>query len=128
MGHRIGEEPSLSFPNDFSARDRHFITELASDLNLQLAWDAFDESGRNVVMLEFLSRSPVTESDADMGGVSDGYSDISNDEDLAESSAAVDHVLSKYARLMIIDGNKEGNFDEQERKRLEMSGSDVITG
>ncbi len=119
MGHRNGKECSLSFLNNFSARDRHFITELASDLNLQLAWDAYDESGENVVVLGFPSKSPVTESDAEAEGDGGGYVNISDDEDLAESSAAVDRVLSKYARLKIIDGDEEGDFDEREEKRLE---------
>ena len=119
LGHRNGKECSLSFLNNFSARDRHFITELASDLNLQLAWDAYDESGENVVVLGFPSKSPVTESDAEADGDGGGYVNISDDEDLAESSAAVDRVLSKYARLKIIDGDEEGDFDEREKKRLE---------
>lgn len=119
LGHRNGDESTLSFINDFSARDRAFISKLASDLNLQLAWDAFDESGRNVVTLEFPAMLPAAEFDADAGEISDDYVDISDDEDLAESSAAVDRVLSKYARLKVIDGEGEGDFDQREEKRLQ---------
>lgn len=43
----------LQMPNTFPARDRTFITDLAKDLHLELAWDEYDDDDQNLVTLRF---------------------------------------------------------------------------
>ncbi|KAJ4480064.1 exonuclease II [Lentinula aciculospora] len=79
---------ALTMPNDFPAKDRLFILTIARDLNLNLAWDEFDEEGHNI-----LSFTPA-------------FSEEAFDEDEPEAQVAVLRVLKKYEKAPI-DGGEE---------------------
>ncbi|KAG8967784.1 hypothetical protein FRC03_009333 [Tulasnella sp. 419] len=106
----------LAFVNDFAAGDKSFLITLASEMNLSVAWDEFDDMDRNLVTL-------CVPSDEDEGApVEDGNAEGDDegeweDVDAAESHAAVDRVLRKYRRARVIDA--EGTFDEREDQRLQ---------
>lgn len=119
LDHRAGNySPTapLTFPNDFNARERRFINTLATDLNLTLAWDGFDEHDRNVVSISFPSTAPVDASEAADGN--DEEWEDEDEEDLAESNAAVDRVLKKYAKAKVINDEEDGDFETREARRL----------
>jgi len=89
-------------PNTFSARDRSFITTLASRLNLTLAWDEYDENDQNLVTLRLPEPEPVdavgqAEESVD-GEVSDGNE---------ESRAAISRVLKQYENASVIEQDSD---------------------
>lgn len=87
----------LSMPNTFPAKDRAFISTLAKDLNLSLAWDGYDDQGNNLV-----SFSPF---------VDDDNSDEGDEGEDLEAQAAVFRVLRKYEKAPVRDADLEGDFD-----------------
>ncbi|KAG8985436.1 hypothetical protein FRB90_004701 [Tulasnella sp. 427] len=95
-----GHEARVTFVNDFPARDRIFLVKLASDLNLTLAWDEYDDQDRNLATLY-----PPEED-----------SDESEDE---EANAAVDRVIRKYERAGVIDPHDAEAFEERDQGRLQ---------
>lgn len=98
-----GVDARVAFVNDFPARDRAFLVKIASDLNLTLTWDEYDEQDRNLATLY------PPEPDAD-------ESEESEDE---EAIAAVDRVLRKYERAGLIDRHDAEEFDAREKGRLQ---------
>lgn len=95
----------LSMPNTFPAKDRAFISTLAKDLNLSLAWDGYDDQGNNLV-----SFSPFADDD-------DSDNDEDEGEDL-EAQAAVFRVLRKYEKAPVHDADLEGDFDTRAGNQL----------
>ncbi|KAJ3807699.1 exonuclease II [Lentinula aff. lateritia] len=89
---------ALTMPNDFPAKDRLFILTIARDLNLSLAWDEYDEEGRNI-----LSFTPA-------------YLEDAFDDDEQEAQVAVLRVLRKYEKAPI-DGGEE-DFDTRATNAL----------
>lgn len=119
LAHRRKEhDPStpITFINDLSAADKTFINTLATELNLTLAWDGFDDKDHNVVSLYFPQLLAPTEGpDGDDGD--EQWEDVS-DEDQHESNAAVDRVLNRYSQAKVLDEDREGGFDAREAQRL----------
>ena len=46
-------QPPLTMINDFPARDKAFISRLAEDLHLSIAWDEYDDEDRNLLTWRF---------------------------------------------------------------------------
>jgi 5'-3' exoribonuclease 1 len=119
LAHRreeIDEDTPVTFLNDFGAGDKRFITTLAAELNLTLAWDEFDED-QNVVSLYFPPRrspAPVLGS-GDVEGESEGSSE--DDEAIQESNAAIDRVLDRYMDAKTMEDGEE-EFEKREAARL----------
>ena len=105
--------------NDFPARDRQFITQLAQDLHLSIAWDEYDEEDRNLVTWRFPGEleEPLPDDQNGKTEQTEGEDDEWEDEDDEEARAAVDRVLNKYAKAKVMDDDKDGDFDA----RYEMS-------
>lgn len=144
MAHRRNElgsnfdtdtQPAVTFVNDLAAGDKKFLTTLAGDLNLLLAWDEFNELDQNVVSLYF--PAPPHAPNAPRGNGNNGkgkaaekvnenaegedegeWTDTSDDEAaVQESNAAVDRVLNRYQHAKTLeDGDDE--FDKREAARL----------
>ena len=111
--------------NDFPARDRQFITRLADELHLSVAWDEYDEEDRNLVTWRFPGELEEPLPDTNGSGKNSGEDDDEGeweDEDDEESKAAVDRVLNKYAKAKVMEDDKDGDFDA----RYEMSIKDKM--
>ncbi|KAG8878601.1 hypothetical protein FRB98_006038, partial [Tulasnella sp. 332] len=96
----------LVFVNDFPARERKFLTQLAADLHLFLAWDEYDDQERNLATL-YLPEPEANDVDED------------GDEpweDEGEADAAVDRVLKRYGKLKVLDGTE--SFEDMEEARM----------
>ncbi|KAJ3505765.1 hypothetical protein NLJ89_g7245 [Agrocybe chaxingu] len=105
----------LSLPNLFPARDRAFITRLSEDLHLSVSWDEYDEQDNNLATWRF----PRVLEDSDKKGTEEEGDDGEwEDEDDAESRAAVDRVLKKYEKAPVADPDAEGTFDERYERSL----------
>ena len=107
-------QPPLAMVNDFPARDRQFITHLADDLHLSVAWDEYDDEDRNLVTWRFPGEleEPLPENGKAEGDeTAEGEDDEWEDEDDEESRAAVDRVLNKYDKAKVMDDDKDGDFD-----------------
>ncbi|TRM64823.1 exonuclease II [Schizophyllum amplum] len=128
----------LLMKNDFAARERKFVGELAEELHLCLTWDEYDmmdeevEGGVNVVVWRFPGalEEPVPEPTKEVGETevaTNGDStapaeaaaaeeDESEDE---ESRAAVDRILKKYAKAPVHDDDEGGGFDARHDRAME---------
>ncbi len=107
-----GKATRLELPNNFPARDREFISSLAADLHLELAWDEYDEDDQNLVTF----RSPGTSEDPQADREEDGGDEdedgwVSDEED-EEARNAVDRVLDKYRKAKVLENASE-DFDER---------------
>lgn len=132
LAHREGngdpDKPALTFVNDLGAGDKKFVTQLASELNIALAWDEFDDHDRNVISL-YLPAPPVSSSSRQQppvveeggGGDDDGeWEDASSsgdEEAVQESNIAIDRVLNRYLNSTTLDDTDE-EFDKREAERL----------
>ncbi|KAK7682624.1 hypothetical protein QCA50_014424 [Cerrena zonata] len=98
----------LTMVNDFPARDRTFITDLAKDLHLSTAWDEYDDEDRNLVTWRFPGDldEPLPENE-DASEDDDEW----EDEEDEESRAAVDRVLAKYEKAKVMQDDQDGDFD-----------------
>ncbi|KAM6490715.1 exonuclease II [Amanita muscaria] len=108
-------QTKLTMPNEFPARERAFINRLANDLYLSVSWDEFDEDDMNVVTW----RVPGATEHAD--GVQTAEDDDSEweDENDAESRAAVDRVLQKYEKAEVKDDDADGGFDARYEQSMQ---------
>ncbi|ESK84121.1 5 -3 exoribonuclease [Moniliophthora roreri MCA 2997] len=77
----------LKIVNDLPARDRTFMATLAEDLNLDAAWDEYDDDGNNLFVLSL----PANDDD---GSSEDEVA-------TAESEAAIHRVLNKYSKAPV---------------------------
>jgi len=106
----------LVLPNNFPARDREFINDLAADLHLELTWDEYDENDQNIVTFcvprtpEGPQVAPEDENEAD----DDEW--VSEEED-EEARNAVDRVLNKYRKAKVLEHASE-DFDERQEQLL----------
>ncbi|KAG9014015.1 hypothetical protein FRB94_000212 [Tulasnella sp. JGI-2019a] len=101
-----GTHPTrLALVNDFPARERKFLTQLAGELHLFLAWDEYDEQNRNLATVY------LPEPEADAADDDDG-----SWEGEEEADAAVDRVLKKYGKLKVLDGSE--SFEDNEEARM----------
>ncbi|KAG7094057.1 hypothetical protein E1B28_007676 [Marasmius oreades] len=75
----------LRIINDLPAKDRTFLATLAENLNLDAAWDEYDDDGNNLLVLSL----PVEEEESD------------DEVSAAESEAAIHRVLNKYAKAPV---------------------------
>jgi hypothetical protein len=114
----------LAMRNDFPARERKFIEKLAEDLHLSVRWDEFDEEDINLVTWRFPGALEVPlQGEEKANGTADGargeesaegeWEDVEgeDEEDDAESRAAVDRVLKKYEKAHVADDDEGGGFD-----------------
>ena len=102
----------LTMVNDFPAADRAFITRLAQDLHLSVAWDDYDEDDRNLVTWRFPGELEEPFPENGNGKTEeDNDEDWEDDDDDEESRAAVDRVLNKYGKAKVMEDDKEGDFD-----------------
>ena len=85
-------------PNNFSARDRNFISDLASKLHLSPSWDEYDENDQNLVTL----RSPEPDHVAVVGPADQVVDEEVSDEN-EESRAAIARVLKQYEAARVIE-------------------------
>jgi 5'-3' exoribonuclease 1 len=134
LAHRDGNWDStqpVTFVNDLSAGDKKFITNLASDLNLTLTWDEFDDYDQNIVSLYFpekrvsstrlMGEAAPDAEDSDDENAEDQWEDTSSEDEVqaAESTAAIDRVLNKYNRASLLDDTEDDNFEVREAQRLQ---------
>jgi 5'-3' exoribonuclease 1 len=105
-------------PNTFSARDRSFITTLATRLHLTHTWDEYDENDQNLVTLQLPEPEPEqvdgvgqVEESVD-GEVSDGNE---------ESRAAISRVLKQYESAPVIeqDDDPDSQSDRALQRKME---------
>ena len=101
----------LTMVNDFPAADRAFITRLAQDLHLSVAWDEYDEEDRNLVTWRFPGELEEPFPENGNGKTEEDNDEDWEDEDDEESRAAVDRVLNKYGKAKVMEDDKEGDFD-----------------
>jgi 5'-3' exoribonuclease 1 len=106
-----GKVARLELLNDFPARDRQFISSLAADLHLELAWDEYDENDENIVTL--CVPGTHEEPQADLENDDEGNEEewVSDEED-EEARNAVDRVLDKYRKAKVLENASE-DFDER---------------
>ncbi|KAI0787542.1 exonuclease II [Fomes fomentarius] len=108
-------QPPLTMVNDFPARDRQFITRLAEDLHLSIAWDEYDEEDRNLVTWrspgELEEPLPENQNGRQEQSEGAGEDDEWEDEDDEEARVAVDRVLNKYGKAKVMEDDKDGDFD-----------------
>lgn len=108
-------QPPLTMVNDFPARDRQFITRLAEDLHLSIAWDEYDEEDRNLVTWrspgELEEPLPENQNGRQEQTEGAGEDDEWEDEDDEEARVAVDRVLNKYGKAKVMKDDKDGDFD-----------------
>ncbi|KAJ7500293.1 exonuclease II [Mycena galericulata] len=118
----------LAMRNDFSARERKFITTLAADLHLGLRWDEFDEEERNIVTWRFPG-ALLEEGDGGQQNGHQGEGDEADWEDVdheeeeeeeedAEGRAAVERVLRKYEKAHVADDDEDGGFDARHERSV----------
>ncbi|KAI0028225.1 hypothetical protein K488DRAFT_89959 [Vararia minispora EC-137] len=102
----------LAMPNTFPARERQFITNLATDLHLDLSWDEYDEYDQNLVTLRFpvTLEGPISIDEEDNG--EDGW------EDDDEAQKAVDRVLKKYGKAKVMKDDEDGDFDARHDRMM----------
>jgi 5'-3' exoribonuclease 1 len=119
----------LAFKNDFPARERAFLTQIAQELNLVLRWDEYDEQDVNLATVRFPNAvegdapptstpengTPVPAAEGDDGQWEDVDEEDEEDE---ESWAAVDRVLRKYRKAPVEDPDAEGPFDERHERSV----------
>ena len=128
-------------PNDFPARERAFISQLATDLNLMVTWDEYDDEDQNLVVFRLPNevgtvtshengngRDMSAESgdaddvrgmDGDVGS-DDGdenWVDEDSEED-EEANEAVDRVLNKYAKADVVEDEEE-EFDTRHERNVQ---------
>ncbi|KAM5537240.1 hypothetical protein V8D89_009173 [Ganoderma adspersum] len=101
----------LTMVNDFPAADRAFITRLAQDLHLSVAWDEYDDEDRNLVTWRFPGELEEPFPENGNGKTEEDNDDDWEDDDDEESRAAVDRVLNKYGKAKVMEDDKEGDFD-----------------
>jgi 5'-3' exoribonuclease 1 len=110
-----GKPRRLGLVNNFPAKDREFITTLAEDLNLELAWDEYDEDDQNLVTLRPPGMSEEIQEEQEGGGggeVEGDEEDWTSDEEDEEARDAVDRVLDKYRKAKVVEPSG-ADFDER---------------
>ncbi|KAK7466207.1 exonuclease II Exo2 [Stygiomarasmius scandens] len=109
------EKEPLKMPNTFPARDRKFLTTLAGDLNMDVAWDEYDEDGNNLVtLLPALSLEDSDESEDEIAE--------------AESRDAIFRVVKKYESAPVTGEPGEGDVDERNRQKMDEWKRDYYRG
>ena len=110
----------LKMLNDFPARDREFISSLAADLHLDLAWDEYDDDDRNIVTFRLPGTHEEPQADTEQVEVGEGGEDedewVSDEED-EEARNAVDRVLKKYRNAKVLEHASE-DFDDRYEQAL----------
>lgn len=107
----------LAMPNTFASRDRKFITKLAGDLHLSLAWDEYDQQDQNIVTFRFPSAMLDSEVEEDDGNEEDGEWEDEVEGADAEAESAVDRVLAKYSKMKVTE-DEEDDFDVRYEKKV----------
>ncbi|KAI0300796.1 exonuclease II [Russula brevipes] len=112
-----GKAARLELINDFPARDREFIHNLASDLHLELTWDEYDENDQNIVTFSLpgTSEGPQANLEDEHEGDDDEW--VSDEED-EEARNAVDRVLDKYRKAKVLEHASE-DFDDRYEQALQ---------
>lgn len=120
----------LDFKNDFPARERAFLTQLAQELNLVLRWDEYDEQDVNLATIRFpnavegettADAAPTNETPAAAAAEGDDgqWEDVDEDDvEDEEGWLAVDRVLRKYRKAPVEDPDAEGTFDERHERSV----------
>ena len=108
----------LAFKNDFPARERVFIIQLAQELHLNIGWDEYDEEDTNLCTLRFPTPPGAEEVLVDETANGDEGDDDWEDVEDEESRAAVDRVLKKYMKAPVVDPDAEGTFDERHERSV----------
>lgn len=112
-------------PNDFPARERAFISQLADDLNLAVTWDEYDDEDQNLVVFRLPNQAGTQnggEADTNGDGVGsddedENWVDDSEDED-EEANEAVDRVLKKYGKAEVVEEEEE-DFDTRHERNVQ---------
>jgi 5'-3' exoribonuclease 1 len=112
-----GKAARLELLNDFPARDREFINNLAGDLNLELAWDEYDEEDRNIVTLRPPGTPEEPQADLEENEGDEDEGEWESDEDDQEARIAVDRVLDKYRKAKVLERASE-DFDDRYEQAL----------
>lgn len=99
----------LPFVNDLPASDKRFITNLALELHLEIAWDEYDEQDQNLIVLRLPASLAESEDEGEQGAEWE-------DEDDEESKAAIDRVLRKYNQSNVLD---DDGFDDRYETALQ---------
>ncbi|KAI9509818.1 exonuclease II [Russula earlei] len=117
-----GKAGRLELPNNFPARDREFINSLAADLNLELAWDEYDENDQNIVAFDVPGTPEEPQADPedeDEGGEGEDEDEWVSDEEDEEARNAIDRVLNKYRKAKVLEHASEDFDDRYEQKAKE---------
>ena len=115
--------PALTMPNDFPARERGFISRLADELHLILAWDEYDEEDVNVVtwrLPEAMEQHSAPNGDGVPDENANEDEDEWEDEDEEESRAAVNRVLQKYEKAEVADEDADEGFDARHEQSVKL--------
>ena len=120
----------LVMPNDFPARERAFITQLASDLHLYVTWDEYDDEDQNLVVFrlpnyleEQNGGGAGTEKNGNDGDVGsddedENWVDEESEEEDEEANEAVDRVLNKYEKADVVEDEEE-DFDTRHERNVQ---------
>jgi hypothetical protein len=110
-------------PNTFPARERKFISTLAEELHLSVSWDEYDEDDQNLVTwrLPGALEEPLPESDIEQvngdADSEDEWKDMDDEDD--EGRAAVDRVLKKFDKALVMDDDEGGGFDARYEQSID---------
>jgi 5'-3' exoribonuclease 1 len=110
-------------PNDFPARERAFISQLAAELYLDVKWDEYDDEDQNLIIIRLPNwsgaenGSNTNEGDAESDDEDENWVDESDEED-EEANEAVDRVLKKYEKAEVVEEEEE-DFDTRHERNVQ---------
>jgi len=109
-------------PNNFPARDRKFISNLADDLHLELMWDEYDDEDQNLVTFRFPGALDQPLPSDDVEEVEEDEEDAWEDEEdeNEEGREAVDRVLNKYEKAKVTNDADGGGFDARYENSIKL--------
>ncbi|MBW0465257.1 hypothetical protein O181_004972 [Austropuccinia psidii MF-1] len=116
-------EAALSLPATYPAKDRKFLKDLASDLNLCIFFDDFNEDDEPIIVLAFDVDSSNSY-DEDLDGVKNMLQDfeIAQDRNIPKSNMLppkIEKALSKYNSAPMENEWNEEEFDQSEAKKFQ---------
>ncbi len=122
-------EDRLSLVNNFSARERRFVQELADSLRLHLTWDEVDEYSQPLAVLSF-NMEGVSE-DGNEGETDQAVEDETGWEDEqdaeGEGNVAIQRVFEKYNKAKVVENTTE-DFEEDYEEKLKEKMNDWKKG
>lgn len=116
-------EDRLPLVNNFSARERRFVQELADSLRLNLTWDEVDAYGQSLAVLSFNMEGVSEDGDA-VEEEGEGEEEWESDgETNNEGDVAIQRVFEKYNKAKVVE-NTVDDFEEDYEATLKGKMSD----